>query len=583
MLTVQLVLPDKSLRSIAFDPKPKLWATFGGLLGVHAYQDGPRVGVRFSNGCTRPDGTGFLGRLYYTSLSILWNGKVIWTTGEARHVFPPRGMLGRRFTIQADGTATRGWKHAGVTPSTSPLFGPALEMLPPVNRAHYAQAFGAMNAQLASALAAGKRLTLYPWGSSGPAPAIDLRTDALGPFMPDGFPDPGAPAGYGIDASVGWEQCDEALDFAALAHECAMDRNPVACFDLNTGEPIACTDWASNHLAHGQLATGEAGVQKNKLELPAFLVGDYSSYRYPNANFGACAYGPALESYQPDNNEHVIRAMRRACALVGWAHDPMALDDLRMLFEHHRTMTFGDRLDDKTHATDGSYVPPSLSALSFYCALNPGRGAQVLRSFGWVMMLGAWAGAPKSWSVRALDCYLAMCDKFGLPQREPHYPYIPTGYKGTQHFHSVLIHRGAWMLARVADWRVADVRATIDRWQQSVLLNRALPLQARPGSTVYGPPKWIYTEGPSGEFPGLSPQLTNEGGFQEHVLALVGGHAQTYLEANDFDGARRELLSCLGVEQPTSTLTAKLTQMRSHTGDQSQYGPYWAMLERIEA
>lgn len=588
-LRVTLATPD-GLNHVHFSQlAPKSWNVIPDTgIGLHAYSlpttDGStKLGIRLSNGTVRPDGTGFLGRLYYTSLTVEVDGHVIWTAGSGPHVFPPRGILERRFTIR-DGVGgpavTRGWSYPSM--DFAGPFGPARELLPPVDRAHYVQLFASMNPQFANALVAGSKCTLYPFGHNGPAPTIDLQTTALGPFHPDGYPDPGAPAGYGIDASVGWEQCVEALVFADMAHECAMDRNPIACFDEATGEPIACTDWSSNYLAHPQLAKGEPAPQAMKSELPAFLVGTYDTFHHPNANAGSCPYQAALEAYQPDNAEHVIRAMRRACALVGWAQDPMAADDLRMLFEHHRTMSFGDRADDKTHSTDGSYVPASLSALSYYVALNPGHGAPVLRSFGWMMALGAWGNAPKSWSVRAIDTYLAMADRFGIPQREAHPPYIPPGYKGTQGFHSALIHLGAWTLSRAAGWREVDVLATIDRWRSYVLNGRQMPLQERPdGPGSYGPPKWIYTEQANVDLPGLTTVNTSGLGFQEHVLAVLGRAAQSCVDGVGAWNAQRFLTSGLGADLPAARIGAKLAQMRAHTGDQSQYAAYWAMLEKV--
>lgn len=560
----------------------KRWLVLDGLLGCHIYArlapDGStQLGVRFSNGLTRPDGTGFKGRLYYQSLAVTVDGVTVSVVPSGAHVFQPRGILERRYTISGR-NVDRHWTYdSTVFPLPSKPFGPAREALPPVNRTHYAQVFESMTVQLDNAIHAGVKTTLYPWGSNGPAPAIDLRTNALGPFMPDGYPEAGAPAGYGIDCSVGWEQCVEALDFAAMAHECAMDRNPIACYSIDTGEPIACTDWATNYLAHPQLAKGEPAPQNMKSELPAFLVGDYNTFHYPNANTGACSYLQALEAYQPDNTEHVVRAMRRACALVGWADDPMARDDLRMLFEHHRTMGFGDRPDDKTHSTDGSYVPASLSALAYYIALNPGHGAPVLRSFGWMMQLGAWGGAPASWSTRMIDTYLGMCDRFGIPQREAHTPYIPQGWLGTQGFHSAYIHLGAWTLSRAAGWRESDVLATIDRWRSYVLNARGMPLQERldgPGS--FGPPKWIYTQSPTAEVGQLVTANTSGGGFQEGVLAVLG---KATLSATAFETANRLLTSGLGIDLPAPRLGSKLTQMRNHTGDQQAFAAYWAALE----
>lgn len=610
--TFTLVTQDRAQHTAVIDVEPqdawqRRWVTIdGGLLGIHLYVSldttfDLRVGVRISNGCTRKDGTGFRGRVYYTSIMVRAGDLSLFSVEPGLHVFPPRAIIERRVTLHKDtGVVTNGWRYDDDLYINTEHFGPAHELLPPVNRAHYAQAFGAMVPQLRDALNRGVRRTLYPWGVNGPAPAIDLRTDALGPFLPDGYPDPGAPAGYGIDACIGWEQCIEAVNFASMAHQCSMDRNPVACYDIDTGEIITCTDWTWNHLAHGQVATGEFGAQQNKIELPAFLIGDFSNYHYSNANGGACSYQSALEEYQPDNNEHLIRALRRACILADYVNDPMAQDDINAVFEHHRTLTFGDRGDDivgsqpalgggftlfyangtTAHAASVPYIHPSLSKLTYYAGVNPGHGAQVLRSFGWVMMFGAWAGAPASWLKRAIDAYIAICDRFGLAQREAHLPFIPAGWQGTQHFHTVLIHIGAWTAARCSGYRTDDVRNTIDRWQQFVLSNRTLPLQQRPGSTVYGPPKWIFTQGPHGEVPALAANLTNEGGFQEHVLALVGRHAQTYLNAGDSEGAKRELISGLGLEVACGSLAAKLSQMRSHTGDQNQYASYWAALEK---
>jgi hypothetical protein len=554
-------------------------------LGVHVYfrslpNGDTQLGVRFSNGCTRSDGTGFKGRLYYSSLTLQVDGVTIRVVSDGLHCFPPRAILERRYTIHG-GQAVRGWDYGDVSiPSPAPAFGPAREALPPVDRTHYAQAFETMNLQLHGALEAGTKLTLYPWGTNGPAPAIDLRTDALGPWMPDGYPEAGAPAGYGIDLAFGWSQTTEELDFASMAHECAMDRNPVAAYDIDTGAQITCTDWANNYLAHGQLVG-------SKLELPAFLQGTYGQFFYANANQGSSPYQAALEGYQPDNSEHVVRAMRRACALVGWANDPMALDDLTALFEYHRTLWFGDRADDKTHASDGSYVPPSLSALSYFVALNGPHGAPVLRSFGWMMTLGAWANAPKTWAQKAIDTYLGMCDKFGIPQREAHTPYIPAGWLGTQHFHSAYIHHGAWTLSRAAGWRESDVLAMIDRWRSYVLNARGMPLQERPdGPGSFGPPKWIFTQGPQGEVPQLTTASTSGGGFQEGVLAVLGHGAQSALETNAAAGGlghdevtQRMLTSGLGVDLPAARIGAKLTQMRSHTGDQQGFAAYWAALE----
>lgn len=561
------------------DQWQRKWFTFDGLLGCHVYarQHGTdlQVGIRFSNGCTRANGQGFQGRLYYNALGFSVDGVQIALAQGGGHVFPPRGILERRFTISA-GTVQRGWSHADVQiPNPAPPFGPAGELLPPVDRARYAHVFGSMLQPLRHAIRSGLPCTLYPWGTNGPAPAIDLRSGAFGPFHPDGFPDAGAPAGYGIDLAFGWEQCVEALDFAAMHHECIMDRNPVAAYDLDTGRQIHCEDWASNYLAHGQLLMGEPYPQTQKLELPAFMQGTYQNFHYGNANHGTSNYQAALEGYQPDNTEHVVRAMRRACALVGWSGDPMAADDLTALFEYHRTLFYGDRLDDKTHPDyPGQWVPQSLSKLAYQVALNPGHGAAILRDFGWMAMLGAWANAPVAWSDKMVDTYLAMCDKFGIPQRYGDPAYMPAGWSGTQHFHSAIIHNGMWVLAKYAKWRTDDVRVTIDRWQQHVLENRAMPFAQRADTVgVWGPPKWILTAGPTGEVPELSTANTEGGGFQEHVLAALGRQAQ------GAPNPAAALTAGLGIGVPCSTLADKLAQMRAQTGDLGQTAHYWGALE----
>ena len=601
---ITLVEQDGTTHTATLDAMPtqfpnwsKQWTTVDQLLGIHVYgRSWPKGAiewsVRVSNGCVRKDGTGWKGRLYYRSLTITADDVMLYQVGDGQHVFPPRAMFERTFVaIGSDRDEVAqilGFEYVNF-PTPSAPFGPARESLAPVDRAHYAAIYQSMMPQLSQARANGSPLTQYPFGSNGPAPSIDLRSWGMGPFHPDGFPESAAPAGYGIDLAFGWSQTRQELQYAALAHEAAMERSPICAFDMDTGETIACTDWANNHLAHYQNLRGEPYPMTSKNDLPAFLDGDDSNYHYRNANVGTSPYRTQLEAYFPDDTAHCVRAIRRAAALAGWAGDRMAQDDLHALFEYHRTMGYGDRADDKIKADyKGQYVPPSLSYLQASVNASPGRGWNVDRAFGWMLHLGAWGKAPPTWSQRMIDTYLAIGDEFGLPQREAHDPYIPPGWLGTQHFHSVLIHVGAWTLARASGYRESDVYARIVTWARNVLKNRQLPLEPRPdGPGSFGPPKWIFTHGPNGDVPNLttanSAGANGPAGFQEHVLALLGRAAMTDLDAQDVAGARSMLACGLGVGLPSGTLPDKMAQIASFAGDMGQYAHYWAALERALA
>lgn len=584
-------------------------------LGVHVYwrsEGAASLGVRcvLSNAIVRANGTGFCGEIVYNSLRmlILKDDKtldtsyaalqmvpVAGTTGgsvvdfvvpaSGGHFFPARASFMRHLLLVPHGADVRAELTAAANRAfgerVSEAFGPDAFEFPPLDSASGA-AFALRAAMAAQRLTLGLAVRVPNIGGSGEAPLLDMRVGVVGPFCPDDDPDGGAPAGYKINPTVGWQDCPGAAVLAEYGLMGSLSRDRLACYDMQ-GEPLSPRSWTNRDLAYWiTLPNGES-------ELKAFVVWDGARYVYKQFNagqfpVGSCPYRGVLEGYRRRNTEHLIRGVDDAMLLAGRT-SAFAMDYLSMAHRAYRHFEWSDRSDDKIHPDyPGQWVPPTLSGFVDGMPLHRGS-PRMNRDFGWMLYLGAWAvwagdDEAREWIDNALGGYLRGCDANGIPQRQYHVPYMPSGVRGTQHFHTALVHNGALLAARVLSSRATRrVLELVALWRESVLSNPTMPLQSRldsPGSM--GPPKWIFTERGGLDIAPLNAVDTSGGGFQEHVLAVLG-RAVAY---SPRPGAGFRFAEAgLPVSPAASTLLSKVNFIDSWVHDMGQDGLYAAAVRKL--
>lgn len=599
-------------------------------LGVHVYSQrlnggAYQLGVRWSNGLMKSNGTGFCGRIFFDALSLQVSGDedliivpeqragmffdvatgAMYVAKGGGHYFPPRGVLERRFLLipksmpVADVTKLRdqalGFKGTRISPPGGKPWGPARERMPTVNEVHYGNLFRGGAAQAKSLLASGQPGSVR-LGPSGTWAQLDLRKGALGPWIPDGDPQAGAPAGYEIEIAVAWPQVAEALELSAMAHECSMARNAIAWNDIDTGEQLGCHDWQSSE-------SGRPVATPRGLIMPAFL--NAARTDYPNFNFGSSPYQSALDGYSSDDSEHVRRADDDGESLAFTAGDPMATDDLGMLFEHHRAMILNDRADAlptlqaQTQAgwskgldglplqgTPGAipgHISPqgSVSWIGYQSltrdvvsiAAKPNRGsARFLRQWGWTLDLGVFR-YELTFCRKMVGTYLNAVDGVGVAFREYHPPYLPAGVQGAQMFHEMIDKAAAIRACRmIGDPILTDrVLDTIRLWAAKVLLNPNCK-----------DAKWVHRQRADGSE--IDPITAADHGperMSEHILCVLGLAALCEIEGFDEAAGEYFLKAGLTVDWPHATIAQRLAWIQAKTADLSQYSSYAAAAEAL--
>jgi len=591
-------------------------------LGIHVYSrrwngGGWELAVRWSNGLMKRNGTGFCGRIFFDSLSLQVSGDedliivpeqragsffnaatgAAFVASGGGHYFPARGVLERRFLLVpktmpvAEVTKLRdlalGFKAVRIPPPGGKPWGPALERMPTVNEAHYGNLFR-QGAQQARTLLASGQPGSVRLGPSGTWAQLDLRRGALGPWIPDGDPTAGAPAGYEIEIAQGWQQVVESIELSAMAHECSMARNPLAWNDVDTGEQLSCHDWASSE-------AGRPVVTPRGLIMPAFL--NSAKNDYPTFNLGSSPYQAVLDGYASEDGEHSIRAEDDAKVLSFTAGDPMAQDDIGMLFQHHRAMIFNDRADALptlsaqmqagwSKGFDGKTLSPSspqgsvswigyqsLTRDSYTLATNPKHGsARMLRHFGWTLDLGLNSGE-RTFSTGMVANELNAVDSCGIGFREYHTPYIPAGVQGAQMFH---------------EWidKAAVVRAC-RMLGDPILMDRALAsVRLCATKTLLNPDckdaKWVYRE--RADHTEIDPITAGDHGperMSEHILCVLGLAALSELDRGDRVAAQWFLEAGLSVDVPHATIAQRLAWIQQKTADISQYASWAAAAEML--
>lgn len=635
--------PDSLIADVNSKTWTKYWTVLrnthglGRTLGVHLYlRPWPELAVggvapveyamRFNNGVVNPDGSGFCGDIRYTSLKVQWGsltGATIvdevphhgqsFASGHltiaadpgdgTMHSFPPRWILERRGVIvPAGGNAST--IRASIFDQASLDVSAAKAAFGPhkINLTKFAAfdtaAMAALCGDLETNIANGTQTSLA--FENG-----DVLTNGqnaqVGPFLMEDYADGGAPAGYGIDMEPGWQADKNAVRFAMRQHELIMARQPVACYDFATGNPMSPKSWTSNHLSHTKPLGGETGGAYNQPELIAFMQsngGGDDQNRYIVHNTAVCSYETTLKSYRQHDPAHLVRAWRCAALLAGYLDDAMAKDDIVMLARNARHYGWGDRSDEKaTPDYPGAYIEPSLLYLKSRVDAAPHTGdAQLDRAFGHMLMVNAWAGfcgdaEASAWLQKALHVYTTSADGNGICQREYHTPYMPADVEGTQHFHTALTHVGAYVAAAAlpnidanAHTQLPAVAPVLWTWVNSVLLNGALPLEQRyDNNAVSGPPKWIGTHVDGGSEIMLSRSLSwgedpagpsGKNGFQEHSAAAAASCALA-LYALDAASAHAKTAvdACWGLGTPQANNVDKLADVNANTPmrDSSQW------------
>lgn len=589
-------------------------------LGWHVYSKrwvpgAYEFGIRWNAGLIRKNGTGFVGRVFFDSLSLEVGGDenlilvpdpranafydaatgAYFVAHGGGHMVPARGLIELRILavpktwtpamIANLRAMSLGFRAVRIPPAGTKPWGPALERMPNVNRSWYASLFGQGVAQ-ARALIGSGAIGDVRLGPSGTWAQLNLQSGALGPYFPDGYTVAGAPAGYEIELGVGWQQVPESLELSSIAHMASMSRNPVAWCDLDTGEQLGCHDWQSSE--SGRPVTSPVG-----LVMPAFL--NAARTDYPNFNAGSCAYRGALEAYAIEDSEHSVRAADDAKNLAFSAGDAMALDDLAMLFEHHRAMVFNDRSDALpslsaqhnagwTKGFDGLPLGPnspqgsvswigyqSLTRDLVQLVANPHHGsARELRQWGWTLDLG-WCRQDRAFCGKMAQTHLLARDSCGVAFREYHVPYIPQGIQGAQMFHE-MIDKAALLRAcrMIGDPILTDnVLDVVRLWATKVLLN-----------PTCRDAKWVYRQRADGSE--IDPITAADHGpefMSEHILAVLGLAALCELDAGDTASAMFFLNAGLGVDVPHATLSQRLAWIKAKTADLSQYASYQAAIE----
>jgi hypothetical protein len=604
--------------------------SFGKILGQHLYAlrvDDTAIlcKVRWSNGAVMPDGTGFCGKVYFNHLAVElddpeWtivalpaNGERLaedpatqtttWTiASRTTHVALPRDISEREFVVVRRGRQARGLallRRQQAFPTFAPRgkilgpgYGPMRTRLPAVNQAQYESVWTNHANALENAVGHGTTFYLQDLAV--------LTTGTIGIKHPQGADTAYSQGGLDIDPYTGFEQCSAGRRFNALMHRLTMDRSPMALYRADTGEILRQDEWANAGLARPQLMKGETGEFKDQLELPAFLVGDYNTYRHRVFNPGnSCAFEQTLAKFKLPDVAHSRRISVNAEPLAEHEGCPMAIDDMHLLFEYSRHGAFSNRRDEQLFpAYQGQYVPPSLTRALFSLRTpgGAGNGAGFDRAFGWTLFHEALVerhiprataamDSASQWAIDARECYMLAADRdTGLVQRDGPRPELPPGVQATQVFHSAILALGAIAQVRTnlspGDPGLISLKLALTNLVQSLLGSATLVMIDDPYQSVsYGPPHWVWTYLRNGLnwqriFP-LTNATSTGAGDPVHWQAVIA-------EVWRIVGDPKILELGLGLTMPVSTLQQRLAMLNSPSfplAARAQTAGYEAALE----
>lgn len=596
MIQIEMIVPDKGTYTCEFDIKrsmrdllmpgwKKRWlrlscAGWPDILGVHVYfkntnSNITELKIRISNGSVNKNGSGFCGKVYFKSLKIRNTDKknfVIvpradetntgteWTIAALlpdndNHVMLPRWILEREFCLCTPGfeqqAAALLIRDNVVIPTTVTNYGPCNVTMPQVNRGMYKTIYTqAVNAT---------RSSLQSGGNLYVAGLVDLQTANIGPWHPHGNREAYAFGGLDINPYTGFGQVKEMVHLSSLLHIANIDRMPIACYDIVTGDPIKSTDWTNRDLIHAVLTKGEPGYQTN-LELLAFVVGDYNTYKYPVFNPGnTCSYEGILRTYSAHDVAHLRRGSIHGEVLWHYETNPMVGDDFLMMFEYVRQSDFSDRPDELLWApphNPGQYIPRSLTRL--YAITNSHNGCNVDRAFGWGMYHGALAelvkdGYASGWLDKAIKVYAKGSDlTHGIVQREYHQPFMPSNVEGTQSFHTAILALGACAAIRQTNSvHAAEAKAALIRLCTKFYGGDNLQMIPYTyNNSLRGPPHWVWTHENQIKINPLSNAKASIDGDTAHTLAV-------FAEVHRLTGDKIVLRNSLKHWLPTASLQSR--------------------------
>lgn len=552
------------------DPQGFTWRTFKSrsapgksILGLHVYAQRQEpdlvVGsIRWSNGTVSPKGTGFCGGVYYDSFVLNasdgWEWVIlpqkgqgvrgnVWVVAAAptngEHFARPREMLEFSYAlIQAGNERARARAMSALRykdlqiPSPFIDYGPAHTTLPTVDRAKMSGVCGDWAVRLLAAQAGGTKLYIDN--------IADFQSEALGPHWMDGQPAAYAHGGYGIDPTGEFaEQVPEAVLAHAIMHRANVSRSFIAAFDPETGLPIGLNDWAAP--PNGALMSGEPG-HESEVEILPFLTGTYYTYHYPRFNVGKCSYEfartatvngeavwmPGLWDYYAHDTAHSIREVRNAMALVEYAHDPAARDDILMVAETNRYGWFSNRKDEATPKKNPSlgYWPTTLTSQREWIDDHPHQGAWFDRNWAWSAFSGACAieyerdpvrkAGFVEWGKDMLEARRLATDKFGFAGRNYAPGYLPANVSGLQTFHEMLVICHTVTLGMQVYGTVPHELVENNR---RALTSTLAVLKPRDYGGSLGPPHWFGIAENNVELVGLDEAHAYGEGDPAHVYA----------------------------------------------------------------
>lgn len=610
----------------------------GDILGQHLYdlrfdttQGAAIFGkIRWSNGAVLPDGSGFCGRVYYDHLSVTlddpaWSivalprlgariaidpstGRSVWTVAARQvHVMQPRDIIPREFVLVPRGHEAYGLailrrqvpiprfgpKGAVRSDAGGQGYGALRTELPAVPAQQYQGTWSTFAGATEDAIARGTTLYLQD--------VALLSTGPFGPAHPQGADTAYSQGGLDIDPYTGFEGCPAGQRLNALLHGLTMERSAMALYHAQTGAVLRLDQWANADLGHLQLMKGETGEFLNQLELPAFLVGSYDTYRHRVFNPGqTCAYEQARAKFKLPDVAHSRRISVNAEPLAELEGCPMAIEDLALLFEHCRHGALSNRLDEQVVPSyPGQYLPVSLTRAVYGLRIAGGIGAGFDRAMGWSMLHNALALrhipagsaaaiALEAWGALAREAYVRAADRdTGIVQRDGPRPELPAGVQATQTFHSGILALGAIAQGRSAPSDAPftrEIAAPIERLVFSVLGSTTLRLVDDPYQGIsFGPPHWIWTyvrlaSAWARVFP-LDNAHSTGGGDPVHWMAVVA-------EAYRLTRNTAILNLGLGLQTPSATLADRLAWLNSPNyplAARAQTAGYEAALEEVLA
>lgn len=397
MIELSATLEDGRLfKTRGFDlNQKKAWSMFAHgatrILGVHVYSRRVAEGVysvvlRVSNAACKADGSGFAGKTYFDWIALdLAPGLVArplvrragsddkWLVAPMAnatdaHVMLPGASFVRRYLVGTPKALAIYQTPPKLVPRIVADFGPWGLTLPSVDR-------NAAETRCAGELS--KLCASLGWGAADFA--NDVRTKALGPYQPAGSDLAYEHGGQGIHPVYGYGQSPSCTQYSQIQADLWIERSTVACYDIDTGEPITSEDWAKAHSLKYQpfhcIASGDEEQTdpntKERRHYPPALV-------RPAFNAGSCPYEQAITNYDTPDDAHAIRMMGHAMASVELTGDACHRDFLMDVAHHFR----------RTWCDIGMVGPwiYSLSNSLNAARKNPGQGMPISRGFGWAAL-----------------------------------------------------------------------------------------------------------------------------------------------------------------------------------------------------